>query len=253
MAGHSHSSNIKFRKDRVDAKRAKTFAKLSRIMTVSAKHGGGSIDSNPRLRDAVEKARVLSMPKDAIERAIKKGTGEATVGDFEEMLYEGYGPGGVAFVLEILTDKRSRTAPEMRLLFEDAGGNLAATGSVGWMFERRGVFHVDPEAGLAEDALMDLALSSGAEDLVVEGGNATIYCAVADFHVVKAQLDRASLKLRGAELAYVPKQRVAVSDATVARSVVELFDALEDHDDVQAVYSNEDFTPEVAAALATQP
>jgi len=253
MAGHSHSSNIKFRKDRVDAKRAKTFAKLSRIMTVSAKHGGGSVDANPRLRDAVEKARILSMPKDAIERAIKKGIGETTVGDFEEMLYEGYGPGGVAFVLEILTDKRSRTAPEMRLLFEDAGGNLAATGSVGWMFDRRGVFYVDPECGLSEEALLELALGAGAEDFVFEDGAATVYCAAADFHVVKSGLERSNVTLRDAALAYVPKQRVAVGDAAIAKKVLELFDAFDDHDDVQAVYSNEELTPEVAARLAKEP
>lgn len=250
MAGHSHSSNIKFRKDRVDAKRAKTFAMLSRIIMVCAKHGGGSVDGNPRLRDAVEKARLVSMPKDAIERAIKKGTGEHSVGDFEEMIYEGYGPGGVAFVLEILTDKRSRTAPEMRLLFEDAGGNLAATGSVGWMFERRGVFQVKPESGTTEEALLELALGAGAEDLVFDGASATVYCALVDFHAVKGGLERSGVELLAAELAYVPKQHVAVRDANVARAVVDLFDALEDHDDVQAVYSNEELTPEVAAAVA---
>lgn len=252
MAGHSHSSNIKFRKDRVDTKRAKTFAKLSRILMVSARLGGGSVDGNPRLRDAVEKARLVSMPKDAIERAIKKGTGELSVGDFEEMVYEGYGPGGVAFVLEILTDKRSRTAPEMRLLFEDAGGNLAATGSVGWMFERRGVFQVDPQTALAEEALLDVALGAGAEDLVVDGPSATIYCSLPEFHTVKGGLERGGIKLLAAELAYVPKQHCAVGDVEVARAVVELFDALEDHDDVQAVYSNESFSPEVAAALAKE-
>lgn len=250
MAGHSHSSNIKFRKDRVDSKRAKLFAKLSRMMTVAAKHGGGSVDANPRLRDYVEKARIASMSKDAIERAIKKGLGEGTVGDFEEMLYEGYGPGGVAFVLEILTDKRSRTAPEMRLLFEDAGGNLAATGAVGWMFERRGVFTLRPGAGRSEEALLDLVLEAGADDLVVDGEHATIYCAVAAFHPVKAALERSGLELVGADLAYVPKQHCAVSDPDVAKRVLELFDAFDDHDDVQAVYSNEQFSDEVANKLA---
>ncbi len=252
MAGHSHSSNIKFRKDRVDQKRAKTFAKLSRMITVAAKHGGGQIDGNPRLRLAVDKARVLSMPKDVIERAIKKGTGESGLGDFEEILYEGYGPGGVAFLLEILTDKRSRTAPEIRLLFEDAGGNLAATGSVAWMFERRGVFAVDPAAKFAEDQLLELALQAGAEDLVVDDGSAVIYGAAAEFTVVKAALEAVSVPLSGAELAQVPKQRTAVADVGVARRILKLLDAFEDHDDVQAVFSNEEFTAEVAAQLATE-
>lgn len=252
MAGHSHSSNVKFRKDRVDAKRAKLFAKLSRLMTVAAKHGGGSVDGNPRLRDVVEKARVASMSKDAIERAIKKGLGAGQIGDFEEMVYEGYGPGGVAFVLPILTDKRSRTAPEIRLLFEEAGGNLAATGSVGWMFDRRGVFDVDPAGGLDEARLMDIVLEAGAEDLVFDGGAATIYCAVADFHPVKAALERLAVPLRGADLASVAKQRVEVVDEKVARRVLELIDSFEDHDDVQAVYTNEAFSEDVAIKLARE-
>jgi YebC/PmpR family DNA-binding regulatory protein len=250
MAGHSHSSNIKFRKDRVDQKRAKTFAKLSRMITVAAKHGGGQIDGNPRLRLAVDKARVLSMPKDVIERAIKKGTGEGGVGDFEEILYEGYGPGGVAVLLEILTDKRSRTAPEIRLLFEDAGGNLAASGSVAWMFERRGVFAVDPSVRLGEEELLDVALQAGAEDVVFDEGGPVIYGAATEFTVVKAALEAASVALRGAELAQVPKQRTAVADLDVARRVLKLLDAFDDHDDVQAVFSNEEFPEHVAEQLA---
>ncbi|MGE3173251.1 MAG: YebC/PmpR family DNA-binding transcriptional regulator [Planctomycetota bacterium] len=250
MAGHSHSSNIKFRKDRVDSKRAKLFSKLSRMITVAARQGGGLIDGNPRLRLAVDKARVVSMPKDAIERAIKKGTGEGSVGDFEEVLYEGYGAGGVAVMLEILTDNRNRTAAEIRKVFEDAGGNLGTTGAVAWMFERRGVFDVDPSTELDEERLLEVALAAGAEDLVSEGAVSTIYCALADFTAVKQALEEAGVPLRGAEPAHVPTQRAGVSDLAVARRVVRLLDALDDHDDVQNVYSNEDFTDEVAQQLA---
>ena len=252
MAGHSHSANIKFRKDRVDGKRAKAFSKLSRNITVAAKMGGGQPEANPRLRLAIEKARGMSMPKDAIERAVKKGTGEGDAGDYEEMLYEGYGAGGVAIMLEILTDKRNRTAPEIRKLFESHGGNLGTSGAVAWMFERRGVFHVNPACKLAEDRLLELALDAGAEDLVDGGGFFTIYAAPNDFADVSAALEETSIELRGAELAYVPTQRNPVGDLAVGRRVAKLLDALDDHDDVQGVHSNEDFTDEVAKALGDE-
>ena len=156
----------------------------------------------------------------------------------------------MAFVLEILTDKRSRTAPEMRLLFEDAGGNLAATGAVGWMFERRAVFTVQPDSKVAEERLLEVVLGAGAEDLVVTPELVTIYGAAGEFHPVKTALQQAGLGLLSADLAYVPKQHCSVADAEVARRVIALFDALEDHDDVQAVYSNEHFPDEVASKLA---
>jgi YebC/PmpR family DNA-binding regulatory protein len=249
MAGHSHSSNIRFRKDRVDARRAKVFAKLARMITVAAKMGGGSPDANPRLRLAIDKARLVSMPKDNIERAIKKGTGASDTGDFEEVLYEGYGPGGVAVLLEILTDNRNRTAPEIRKVFERFGGSLGASGSVAWMFERKGVFVVDPGAGLDEDRLTELALEAGAEDLVPIGGGFALHCAAADFGGVQAALEQAEVPLRGGEIGYVPTQRVEVGEVQLARKVVGLLEALDDHDDVQGVHSNEDFPDAVAAGL----
>ncbi|MBK8096682.1 MAG: YebC/PmpR family DNA-binding transcriptional regulator [Planctomycetes bacterium] len=252
MAGHSHSSNIKFRKDRVDAKRAKIFAKLSRMITVAVKQGGAFLDGNPKLRLAVDKARVVSMSKDAIERAIKKGAGGGETEQYEEILYEGYGPGGVAVMLEILTDNRNRTAPEIRKVFENCGGNLAATGAVGWMFERRGMFQVDPAAGLGEDRLTDIVLEASADDLVRDGDIFVIYCKAAEFMAVKATLEQAKVPLRTAELVQVPTQRTAVADVAVAQRVVKLLDALDDHDDVQAVHSNEDFPDAVAAALEAQ-
>lgn len=253
MAGHSHSSNIRFRKDRVDAKRAKAFAKLSRMITVAARQGGGSPEGNAKLRLVMDKARVLSMSKDAIDRAIKKGTGESGAGDFEEVVYEGYGPGGVALVMEILTDNRHRTAADVRLILDKYGGNLGTTGSVAWMFERRGRFAVDaaPKDGepVVEDALLEAALEAGAEDLQREGDTFFVLCKLAEFQAVKDGLDRAAVPLVAAELAYVPNQRAAVDDAGIATKILKMIDALEDHDDVQSVYSNEDFSAAVAAAL----
>jgi YebC/PmpR family DNA-binding regulatory protein len=223
------------------------------MITVAAKQGGGSVDGNPKLRLALDKARVVSMSKEAIERAIKKGTGEGDLGTYEEFVYEGYGPGGVAVILEILTDNRNRTAPEIRRLFDDHGGNLAANGAVSWMFERRGVFHVDVGAGLAEDRLMDMVVEAGAEDLVRDGDTFVIYCTLADFVECKAALEARKVPLRSAELAHVPSQRVEVADPAVGLRVARLLDALDDHDDVQAVHSNEVFAEAVLKVLEQAP
>lgn len=254
MAGHSHSSNIKFRKDRVDSKRASAFAKLSRMITVAARMGGGSLDGNAKLRLAVEKARVLSMSKDAIDRAIKKGTGEGELGNYEEIVYEGYGPGGVAMMLDILTDNRHRTAADVRMVFDKYGGNLAATGAVGWMFERKGRFTVDPapkdgSAPPGEERLLEIVLEVGADDLQQDGDAFHVLCSPASFAEVQQGLVRLGVPLRAAELAHVPTQRTTVADAGLALRIVKLIDALEDHDDVQSVHSNEDFTDAVAKAL----
>ena len=252
MAGHSHSSNIKFRKDRVDSKRAKTFAKLSRMITVAARQGG-SVDGNARLRLAVEKARILSMSKDAIDRAIKKGTGEGDLGDYEEIVYEGYAPGGVALMLDILTDNRHRTAADVRGILDKYGGNLGATGAVSWMFERRGRFLVGPapdgEPPLGEDRLLEVVLEIGADDLQRDGETFAVLCQPNTFAEVKASLDRLAVPLLHAELAHVPNQRTVVADEAIAARIVKLIDALEDHDDVQSVFSNEEFTAAVAKAL----
>ncbi|MCA8953724.1 MAG: YebC/PmpR family DNA-binding transcriptional regulator [Planctomycetes bacterium] len=256
MAGHSHSSNIRFRKDRVDAKRAKSFAKLSRMITVAAKLGGGDPDANARLRLAVDKARLVSMPKEGIERAIKKGTGEGSTGDYEEVVYEGYGPGGVALVLEILTDNRHRTAADVRMVFDKYGGNLGTTGAVAWMFERRGRFVVDaaPAEGepMTEERLFELAVEAGAEDVEAVGDNFFVYCKATEFMEVRAELDRLAVPLVQAELAYVPTQSVGVDDPKIASKILKLIDGLEDNDDVQSVFSNEDFSAEVLEALAQE-
>ena len=254
MAGHSHSANIRFRKDRVDAKRAKTFAKLSRMITVAAKQGGGSLDANARLRLAVDKARVLSMPKDNIDRAIKKGTGEGDLGNFEEFCYEGYGPGGVAMMLDILTDNRNRTAADVRMIFEKFGGNLGTNGAVAWMFERRGRWVVpvdrgDGEPPWTEEGLLEVGLEAGADDLARDGDAFVVLSAATAFADVERALRDAGVVFREAGLANVPTQRVAVTDAELAERLVRLVDALEDHDDVQEVSSNEDFSDDVLAAL----
>lgn len=257
MAGHSHSSNIRFRKDRVDAKRAKAFSKLSRMITVAAKEGGGSPDGNAKLRLALDKARVLSMPKEGIEKAIRKGTGEGSIGDFDEIFYEGYGPGGVALMLEILTDNRNRTAADVRLALEKHGGNLGSSGAVAWMFERRGRWVVPADRGdeeaWTEESLLDVVLEVGADDLIDEGDQFVVLSTVPAFATVNAALIAAleahGSTVREAGLASIPTQRTAVTDVGVANRLVRLIDALEDNEDVQEVFSNEDFSDEVQSQL----
>ena len=260
MAGHSHSSNIKFRKDRVDQKRAKAFAKLSRMITVAARQGGGSLDGNAKLRLVVDKARVLSMPKEGIDRAIKKGIGAGELGDYEEIVYEGYGPGGTALMMEILTDNRHRSAADVRMLLEKFGGNLGTTGAVGWMFERRGRFVVEreprtegrsrqPVVPWTEERLLELVLEIGADDLRAVEDVFEVSCRPADFGAVQSALLAREVSLRESGLAYVPTQRTTIADVALATRLVRMIDALEDHDDVQTVFSNEDFPPEVQKAL----
>lgn len=260
MAGHSHSSNIRFRKDRVDAKRARAFAKLSRMITVAARQGGGSLDGNAKLRLVVDKARLVSMPKDGIDRAIKKGTGEGDLGNYEEIVYEGYGPGGVALVLESLSDNRHRTAADVRMLFEKFGGNLGTTGSVGFLFERRGRFVVDPQPkvepkardvapSLGEARLFDLAIEIGADDLQSDGDSFVITCPPGVFASVQAALVQRAVPLREAALAYVPVTRIEVTEIAMAQRLLRLIDALEDHEDVQSVFSNETFPDRVVQEL----
>ncbi len=257
MAGHSQFANIRFRKDRVDAKRAKTFAKLSRTITVAARQGGGSLDGNARLRLVVDKARVLGMPKDVIDRAIRKGTGESALGDFEEVVYEGYGPGGVALVLEILTDNRHRTAADVRLLLDKYGGNLGTSGAVAWMFDRRGSLRVDPRLRdddegarrLDEEQVLEIALEAGADDLRPDGDCYQVYSPLSNFAAVKSGIEARGLRLVAAEIAYVPRQSCPVGELATAQRLFQLIDALEDHEDVQSVYSNEELSAPVRAAL----
>ncbi len=243
MAGHSPWHNIKHRKAAIDAKRGKIFSKYSRLITSAARQGGGNLSDNLKLQYAVEKARAVNMPKDTIERAIKKGTGELGGNEFEEVVYEGYAPGGVAVLVEALTDNRHRTAPEMKKTFESRGGNLGAQGSVARMFARKAIYRVsNPELG--EEKLLECTLESGAEDLRVEGERE--FAIVGDptqFTQVRGALEKLGVALSSAELVYEPTLTIPV-DAEIGKKVITLLEELEDNDDVQNAYANLEMSDE---------
>ena len=247
MAGHSHWAGIKHKKALIDNKRGKLWSKLSKAIIVAARMGGGDPDMNLRLRYAVSDARAGSMPKDTIERAIKKGTGELEGASLEEIIYEGYGPGGVAILCEILTDNRNRTAPEIRKTFEMAGGNLGATGCVAWMFQRKGLL-VIPADQTSEDRLFELALEAGADDVKHEGDTFEIICEPEVFNDVCQAVDRAEITTEVRQLARLPKETIDL-DASTARKVLALVERLDDHDDVQNVSANFNIPDEIMAKL----
>lgn len=238
MSGHSKWSTIKHRKAATDAKRGKLFNKLLREITVAARMGGGDVKGNPRLRSAVLEARGSSVPGDTIERAIKKGTGELEGESYEEVVYEGYGPGGIAILVEGMTDNRNRTAGEIRHLFTRHGGNLGDSGSVSWMFKRRGYFAID-RAAMDEERFMELALELGAEDVEIEDDHYDVYTSLEDFAGVQEELERRRVPLAVKELALVPQTHTPLPADRVAQ-VLRLVEALEDHDDVQHVWMNLD-------------
>jgi YebC/PmpR family DNA-binding regulatory protein len=249
MAGHSPWANIKHRKAAVDAKRGKLWTKLSKAIIVAARMGGGDPDTNLRLRYAINDAKAVSMPKDNIERAVKRGTGEIAGGEVEEMLYEGYGPGGVAVLCEIMTDNRNRTAPEIRKLFDTWGGKLGATNCVAWMFERKGLFLV-PAAKTNEDKLIEATLEAGADDIKREGDQFQVTCPVEAFNAVGDALTAAGIEPESKQLTRIPTNMVELADVETAKSVLKLMEALDDHDDVQNVSAN--FTiPESAMGAIT--
>ena len=247
-AGHSHSSNIKHRKNAVDAKRAKIFNKIARNILSAVRQSGPDIETNLKLKYALEKARAANMPKDNVERVIKRGVGEKGGDAFEELTYEGYAPGGVALLVCCLTDNRSRTAPDVKFILEKNGGNLGAPGSVSFMFEFHSIFVVDmnPEDGEAvdEDKVMEVALDAGAEDVSVEDGVATILAPPQDFLSVKAPLEAGGLVMLSSETGYIPQNTVEITSKDDARKILKMIDALEDNDDVQSVYSNHDMPGE---------
>jgi YebC/PmpR family DNA-binding regulatory protein len=245
MAGHSHSSNIAVRKGKQDAARAKVFSKLSRYIIIAARAGGGDPDTNLKLRYAIDKARAVSMPRDNIERAVKRGTGELEGAQMEELVYEGFGPGGTAVICDILTDNRNRTSGEVRKLFERGGGNMGGQGSVSYLFDRRGLFVISA-AQTTEEALMNVVLEAGAEDLTHEGDNFEVLCEVTAFMPVQAALEKAGIKPESAEIEQVPKAIVEV-DLETGRKVARLLDLLDEHDDVQTVFTNANLTPEMFA------
>lgn len=236
MSGHSHWATIKRKKGAADAKRGKTFSKLARNITVAAKTGGGDLKLNLRLQYAVEKAKAANMPKDNIERAIKKGAGGSSGEELFECLYEGYGPGGVAVMLEIVTDNKNRTASEIRKIFDMYGGSLGVSGSVSWMFEKRGMVVVNSE-NVDEDKLMMTALEAGAEDVVRVEHVYQVICAPSDFESIRTTLTEQDIPFKSAEISWVPKSLIEL-DEKAGKKVVKFMDALEDHDDVQDVYAN---------------
>jgi YebC/PmpR family DNA-binding regulatory protein len=249
MAGHSKWASIKHKKKAVDAKRGQLFTKLSRAITVAAREGGGDPDGNPALALAIQKARDASMPKDNIERAVAKGTGaDSDAETFESVLYEGYGPGGVAILVEALTDNRNRTGSEVRHLFSKHGGNLGEPGSVAWTFEKKGEIVVDGSRYGEDDLLA--AIDAGAEDMSLDGDVWEIVTGPTDVAAVRDALDAAGVEVQSSELVQRPTTRTPVEEDRVA-SLMRLLDAFEDHDDVQAVHANFDVDAEVLERLAT--
>jgi YebC/PmpR family DNA-binding regulatory protein len=244
MAGHSHWAGIKHKKAAIDNKRGKLWSKLSKAIIVAARAGGSDVNMNLALRYAINDAKAVSMPKDNIERAINKGTGELEGGNFEEVIYEGYGPGGVAVLCDILTDNRNRTAPEVRKIFEIAGGKLGATGCVAWMFDRKGLLVIE-KSQTDEEALLELALESGADDVKTDEDRFEILCEVNAFTNVCAAIDEAEIKTEIREIARIPKETVDL-DVEIAKKVLNMMDKLDDHDDVQSVAANFNIPEELA-------
>ncbi len=247
MAGHSHWAGIKHKKALVDSKRGKLWSKLSKALMVAAKMGGGDPDANIRLRTAIADARAASMPKDNIERAIKKGTGELDGGNVDEVLYEGYGPGGVAVLCDIMTDNRNRTAPEIRKLFEVHGGKLGSPNSVSWMFERKGLIVIDEQA-VEEDPLLEVVLEAGGDDVKHESGRFEVTCEPDQYMAVCEALEAAGIAIESKQITRIPQNTVAL-DGPTARKALQLLEALDDHDDVQNVAANLDIPEELVAEL----
>jgi YebC/PmpR family DNA-binding regulatory protein len=243
MAGHSKWANIRHRKAAQDAKRGKIYTKLAREITVAAREGGGDPEKNPRLRAAIEKARKFNMPKENIERAIKRGTGELQGESYEEITYEGYGPGGVAIIVKCLTDNRNRTASEVRHVFSKHGGNLGTSGCVSYLFERKGVITVSADK-YDEESVMMAAIEAGAEDVVTEDGKFIVYTQPSELEEVRKGLIDAGIEVEEAKLELIPTTTTRVEGET-AQKVLKLLMALEDLDDVQEVYSNFDMPEEV--------
>ena len=250
MSGHSRWAGIKHKKAIIDAKKGKVFTRVAREITIAARQGGGKPEANPRLRKAIEDARAVNMPQDNVKRAIQKGTGEIPGVVFEEMTYEGYGPGGVAVLIEATTDNKNRTTSDLRHMLSEHGGNLAGSGSVAFLFEQKGFFRV-PKSSIAEDKITEIAIEAGAEDIKTEDEDAyEIYTAPADFEAVKAKLAEAKVQSEAAELSLIPKNTVAL-DGQQAKRCLELMEALEDYDDVKSVHANFDISKETMEKVSS--
>ncbi len=247
MSGHSKWSTIKHKKAATDAKRGKIFTKLIKEITVAARLGGGDPEGNPRLRQALATAKAANMPGENTNRAIKKGTGELEGVNYEEITYEGYGPGGVAILIETVTDNKNRTVGEVRAILGKNGGSMGENGCVAWIFEKKGFFVV-PAEGKTEDEMMEVVLDAGAEDLQVVDDVFEITCPLESFDLVHKALEQQGLKMTTAELTALPKNTTPVDEAA-ARSNLKLLDLIDDHDDVQKVYSNLEIPDDVMAVL----
>jgi YebC/PmpR family DNA-binding regulatory protein len=244
MSGHSKWAGIKHKKGLADAKRGKLWSKLTREIIIAAKTAGGNIDANPRLRLAVNKAKEANMPNDNIDRAIKKGTGELPGITYEQVTYEGYGPKGVAIIVDALTDNKNRTTSEVRNIFTNKGGNMAGSGSVSWLFTRKGYIVVN-KSKIEEDKLMSIAIDSGAEDFKSDEANYEIITDIKDYEKVRAALKQNNIEWDAAEITMIPSSYVQVQNNKQAEQVLNLVEALEDQDDVQNVYANFDVPDEI--------
>ncbi len=248
MSGHSHWAGIKHKKAAVDAKRGKVWSKVARMIIVAARTGGGDPSANLSLRYAIDKAKAANMPKDTIEKAIKKGTGEVGGVDFSEVHYEGYGPGGVAIMVEALTDNLHRTAPEIKKIFEKHGGSMGTSGCVNWMFSKKGLITVKTSE-TNEDELLEIAMASGADDMQNSGELFEITCDATVYEQLKNTLTEKGIAVASAEISMVPQNTVPVSDAATAKKIIALMDDFEDHDDVQNTYANFDIPDEIVSKL----
>jgi YebC/PmpR family DNA-binding regulatory protein len=248
LSGHSKWANIKHRKAAQDAKRGNLFQKLVRAIIVAAKEGGGDPSMNMRLKTAIERAKAVSVPIDNIMRGIKRGTGEIEGAAYEELTYEAYGPSGIAILIEVMTDNRNRTTPEIRALLTRNGGQMGDAGSVAWMFERKGVVEVKGQ-GLDEDGLMSCGLEAGMTDMEPSDEGYTLYSEPSDLHALREALEKAKYVVESAESPMVPKTPLEITDVETARKIFRLIDILEEHDDTQNVYSNFDIPDDVAAQI----
>jgi len=249
MSGHSHWSGIKYKKAALDAKRGKAWSKISRMIIVAAKQGGGDPSANLTLRYAIDKGKAANMPKDTIEKAIKKGTGGLEGMSFEEVLYEGYGPSGVAVMVEALTDNRNRTGPEVKRIFEKHGGSLGTSGCVNWMFTKKGLITVIA-ANSNEEQLLEIALGAGADDMQAEGEVFEITCDPGAYEELKKALQEKEIPIEIAEISMVPQSTIDISNEHTAKRIISLMEAFEDHDDVQNTYANFDISEEIIAQIS---
>jgi YebC/PmpR family DNA-binding regulatory protein len=244
MSGHSHWAGIKYKKAALDAKRGKVWSKVARMIIVAAKQGGGDPAANLSLRYAIDKAKAANMPKDTIEKAVKKGTGELEGTSFEEVLYEGYGPSGVAIMVEVLTDNRNRTGPEVKRLFEKHGGSLGTSGCVNWMFSKKGLITVNA-ANADEDQLLEIALGAGADDMQALGDVFEITCEPSAYEQLKKTLQEKEIATEVAEISMVPQNTIEINDEHTAKRIISLMEAFDDHDDVQNACANFDIPDEI--------